>query len=387
MLKQFLSTNTPSPALEPTDKLPSNATSTQLAEILSKNKVTKIKETALNSLTANGLPFDDRILQDILSQLFITQQTKFKKDATHPYSVILDNHGTPYALFHEKLGKGESGKVKLAQNLLTKEFVAVKIILQNKINTALSIANECQLLEKRKQFLGKQQRPKKKHYVFMKLLPGISISNLIDCLKESNIHLSQTQQKHLLTALLKTLLSLMEDNIHHDDIHSGNILIDPRNWEANIIDYGEAQDITTMGEHDFCFRNDLSEILYICKELNISAPDLKKLTRDLKHTSKDIITAVKKTLNTLKTMDLPGEALSRPLEAKPEQDENSNVNLNNALLNSNQNSNNPMPLYKVFNQKTLSNNNGLNVISSNKHTLPENTNNAPSNNPKRPKYS
>ncbi len=345
MLEQFLSANEPSrlnlalkllsrssehvphlakeaestwPKGEPTPNSANKVQSTQLDGMLSRHKVTKIKDSAQKSLKTNGLPLEDATLQEMLWQLFITQQPKFKKDATHPYSMILDDNGTPYALFHGILGKGVYGKVKLAQNLLTKEFIAVKVIVENISEPASAIESESKILEKRKLLLGKQLRGKK-HYLFMKLLPGIRVGDFGCYLAESHITLSPRQQKLYLIALLKSQLSLMADNIYHSDLHSGNILIDPLNWEANIVDFGMAQDISISTSKNSFFHSNLHRVLTIYKCAKITVPALLELTHKLTYKETDAVGAVKKAIAKLEAMDLLEEVLPPSADPAPEQ--------------------------------------------------------------------
>lgn len=94
-----------------------SAATSQWAPLLQEHHVTKLKQEAQALLKANGLPFDEQALKEILWEVFQTTSSKLKRNALRPLSVIHDEKGTPYALFRGVLGRGAFGKVKLALNL------------------------------------------------------------------------------------------------------------------------------------------------------------------------------------------------------------------------------------------------------------------------------
>lgn len=74
----------------------------------------------------NGLLLSDKQIQVAKSNRL--GQPKVKKNAKQPYSVVFDENDTPYAIYSHALGEGGFGKVKVAQNLNTGEWVAIKVV-------------------------------------------------------------------------------------------------------------------------------------------------------------------------------------------------------------------------------------------------------------------
>ncbi len=263
-------------------------------KMLDEHRVAKLKAEAQKSLNKEGLPFDEKTLKEIMWEIFTTNTQKVKRDATRPFSVISDKKGTPYAIFRGILGKGAFGKVKLVQNLQTKEFAVVKVCTQN-------CEKEGSFLKKRNLLRGKQERDNKKggkkYYLFIDLLPGITVYDFYNLLSLSKEELTDKQQAQLLVALLKAAVKLMKADIRHTDLHAGNVLIDPLTWRANIVDFGLVQDLSGEQNKDVFYSGNLQSVLCFPILKNyITNPKLKALVESLKDANTHVIARTKETI-------------------------------------------------------------------------------------------
>lgn len=191
--------------------------------------------------------YDTEQLDDFKKKFESSNFHKIKHDESkNPFSIVKDAEGNIYALSRKILGKGRAGKVKLAQDLKTRELVAVKISHDGFLGT------DVQGLKELKRFRGEQTRCSEhrfKHYVFMKYFDGITVSQFEYYIRAHELELSLDQLIHFRESLFKALDVLTERNISHGDLHSSNILIDPRTWKAEIIDLGLVSSMSSSTEH------------------------------------------------------------------------------------------------------------------------------------------
>ena len=191
-----------------------------------------------------------------------------------PFSVLKTKKGALFAMYRgkeEALGEGKFGKVKLAQNIETGEWVSLKI---QKVLTYSETEKEQQIQRIESeydfqrdvgQFKGSQVRdlnaerfePFTKAYSVMKLIPAQELHKREDEIDTKLKDLFDVRYKDtpeqwkkdmvdfmsFLTSVshttVKDLSGLHEKNIIHRDLHTGNILVTNKG-EATIIDFGLA---------------------------------------------------------------------------------------------------------------------------------------------------
>ena len=189
---------------------------------------------------------------------------------------IKDDEGNEYAIYPESLRKEKKDddfptSIYLASNTQTKEIGLVKIHHHNK-----NYEHEVQFMQARHYYFGKRQRTvvcrngevKHEGYIFMELLPGITLAELIEILNSTNQQLSDSEQAKLLRALLLEWKAMVGCKIiRHNDIHERNIIIDilshDREWRAYIIDYDCATDIAAYDTEKKYLHDELRNIMDI----------------------------------------------------------------------------------------------------------------------------
>lgn len=193
------------------------------------------------SNTSGSILNDDAI--ELASTYFSEHSTvKLKKEMITPYSVIKDDNGDLYALFNpmnsnkefNRLGKGEHGEIRYAQNIKTKEWCAVKI--SSEIG---SLLKEIPFLKSLNRYRGFQSRDNK-HYLFMDYIPGINLTLLYDFVFHNEALSDRHEAKLFLNILCALKEQLIKNKIVHQDLHRSNFMITPHTWELTIIDYGSA---------------------------------------------------------------------------------------------------------------------------------------------------
>jgi serine/threonine protein kinase len=187
------------------------------------------------------------------------------------FSVLRSEDGQMFALYTGKekaLGKGVFGSVKLAQNLETGEWVAIKLqkleANQDTQKRQEEIRRENEFLERRRLFINSQVRTaegfanKETHYSIMPIIEGracdkiqAKIEDTFYGLIDADFSVKQTQQEMLaLSSFLVTLgLNIAEqlseihaDDIIHRDLRLANILATPEG-QVTITDFGTALEL------------------------------------------------------------------------------------------------------------------------------------------------
>ncbi|MCS5709919.1 protein kinase domain-containing protein [Candidatus Berkiella aquae] len=212
--------------------------------ILAKNSTYKIIEQAKNDFLKDGTWLGEPALKWVCQKIK-ESPLKIYTFVRLRHIILADQDGTPYAIYHDgKIGKGAVGCIKLAQNLITKELCVVKTMLDDE-EKAL---DESEILKKLNLFNGIRFRTTKdgshKSYLFMKLLPGITLHQFKKhCKNDLNV-LSPQYQAQILHSLLEAIQFLIKNQINHADVSSRNILIDPLTLQAHFIDFGDACTLT-----------------------------------------------------------------------------------------------------------------------------------------------
>lgn len=187
------------------------------------------------------------------------------------FSVLCSQDGQMFALYMGKekaLGKGMFGSVKLAQNIETGEWVAIKLqkleVNQNsqeREKRQAEIKRENEFLDRRRLFITSQTRPgegfsnKETHYSIMPIIEGrgcdkiqAKMEDKFYDLIDQDFSVKETQQEMLaLSSFLVTiglnmaqqLSEIHADNIIHRDLRLANILATPEG-QVTITDFGTA---------------------------------------------------------------------------------------------------------------------------------------------------
>jgi hypothetical protein len=159
-----------------------------------------------------------------------------KKSQNLPFSILYINQGNetkPVALYPGKdgqiLGEGGFGRVKLGQNILTGEWVAVKI--QSQFMQSLS-QNENQILSDFKRFKGEARR-ESKYYSAQTLIYG---SNLYEYLQQNPD--TPFEKRLLIAEKAAHLVDVFHDNYLHRDLKPENFIWDDEENELYLCDFG-----------------------------------------------------------------------------------------------------------------------------------------------------
>eukprot|EP00762_Andalucia_godoyi_P007432 ANDGO_07871.mRNA.1 Mitogen-activated protein kinase kinase kinase NPK1 len=159
------------------------------------------------------------------------------------------------------IGQGSFGRVFLALNQQSGEFVAIKEITFSgslpKIKAQLvSIQREISLLQKYRhpnvvRYLG-SERIKSTLHIFLEYVPGGSIAQVI----EQFGRLDETLVKMYTKQLVEGLQYLHQNRIVHRDIKAANVLLDCTSGTVKLADFGASTQISgmaTMSKENFSF--------------------------------------------------------------------------------------------------------------------------------------
>lgn len=248
--------------------------------ILVKNSTYKIIEQAKRDFLKNGTWFSEQALKKVCQKIKESPH-KIYTSIRLKHIILAGEDGTPYAIYHDgKIGKGSVGCIKLAQNLITKELCVVKTMLDDE-EKALDESN---ILKKLNLFNGLRFRTKRddthKSYLFMTLLPGITLHQFKRHCKNDLPALSCQYQAQILRALLEAIQFLIQNHINHADVSSRNILIDPLTLQAHFIDFGDACITPADGSKNHHLHYDIHKLMERLKSI-IVTPELDKIMRSL----------------------------------------------------------------------------------------------------------
>lgn len=178
-----------------------------------------------------------------------------------------DDNGTQYAVYGEKLAKGGSGKVNIAQNLTTKVFC----ILKRSTDGDEKALDEVAILKQLDLFEGIGFKTRKDEtrvsYIFMKQLPGITLHDFKKLCKKHKQTLSLPEQAKLLLSTLQAIQQLIKQHINHGDVHDKNILFDPLTWQSHFIDFGDSSIISSNGSQNHHQHYDIKKLLQALNDL------------------------------------------------------------------------------------------------------------------------
>lgn len=223
----------------------------------------------LEKIDAEDLHEGRLLPQDEIAQRFqqhqSTLQSKIKKTSDIRFSTILANtpqgKQTLFALYKGKnvtsLGKGNFGGVKLAQNLATGEWCAVKIT-REKINATddykplrmKTPEQELQGIKVAEMLKGNAYRVDQHNhifYLFMNYLPGDPLNKI------AQKNMNYRKLVEIAIGALHSLKVFHEKGYLHRDLKSPNIIHNsdsslPITARTNLIDYGSAMPVDSNGE-------------------------------------------------------------------------------------------------------------------------------------------
>ncbi len=227
----------------------------------------------------NGMLLNPKQIKQATDWLAKNNQKKMKKGTyvddhgrkfVMPFSVMLSQEGQLYGLYRgrkhgSELGKGAFGSVKLTQNLVTGDWAALKT-QKIDINTNMTafkkaeIRKEQDMQQDMQQIIGRQSLSTKNPFQekSMTIMPLFSAAefakqesnfnqriNNIDANRNPEIHRQEALDTMLFSTnaaktTLQQLHTLHNKGIIHRDLHTGNILVDPKG-NATIIDFGCGQ--------------------------------------------------------------------------------------------------------------------------------------------------
>lgn len=227
------------------------------------------------------------------------QKVKISKAETQKFSLIKAQNGTVFALYPGKtmlFGKGNNGRLKLAKNVNSGALCLVKInqldnSLCDSLNVTLPILadNECDFLEKRALLHSWQHRLNSKNiskdYKFIKILPGITLGRLVEITLEKKVTLTSVQQATLIRNILQAIKQMHQSGIWHQDLHKDNILVNPIDWQVNILDFGYSS-FWRSEEKKSALANDIFVLFkyineYIAKKWLITEPKICKMIESM----------------------------------------------------------------------------------------------------------
>lgn len=219
--------------------------------------ISKLLDRRVTKLVASAESVLEKFSEEnklaVIDALRSSSDIKFKRNDNQPFSVIKDINDQYFALLSPKgvkkddniLGKGLSGRVKLAHNLLTHEWCAVKI-------SGESGAHEASFLKDMQLYQGEQKNiDTGRFYLFMNYVPGIQMSSFVEELKSDKEMLSKKQQAIMLLEILQQIKKMIEMEIIHSDLQGINVMINPVDLKVTFIDYG------------FSFRSNMETVAYI----------------------------------------------------------------------------------------------------------------------------
>lgn len=206
-------------------------------------KPAKVEE---KDIKENGKLYSEEEIEEIKKRFSSSQNKLSRKEGNLQYSVLKTSEGGLFALYSGKeekiLGKGAFGKVKLAQNLETGEWVALKSQKkgenpEEEWNEA--IKEEEAALESVDQLKGSARRDIQsdvKGYTALHLAYGKDLSHF---LKEAP---DESKRLKISFAVLNAIVEQVDQqHMVHRDIKLENLIYDEQTEHCTVVDYGLAK--------------------------------------------------------------------------------------------------------------------------------------------------
>lgn len=231
---------------------PSNMPAVVAHKIFGKNGVANVDRCSGNMLPYNSLRTIPNIGKVRFELGYDYQKTKKGFVSQVPFSLVAatKNDGTedkeifvhvPSKKHQETypglLGKGWFADTEIAQNLRSREWVAVKCYKHKgdrKISDDL-LEKEIEVLQILNMFRGYSEYDGKKN-VYMQLIDGHELKEI----KKDQMPGKLSSQIQCSISAIRSLEKLHKSNWIHGDIHRGNIMINPKNKTMTLIDFNKA---------------------------------------------------------------------------------------------------------------------------------------------------
>jgi serine/threonine protein kinase len=206
---------------------------------------------ALSDIQPNGKLLTDEQIAT-LKTMELKEGRHSKHDINLPYSIIKQDNDY-FAIYKGKkhgksLGEGAFGKVKLAQNLNSGEWIALKIepaILEY----IPVIETEIKMLAKLKRlkataFIRKKPGKIEKYNILMEYAPGTNLYDFLMSRRDAANPLDPVLLIDIVIMTLKAIHEMHMQDILHRDIKLENIMYDPATNIVKSIDVGSARTAT-----------------------------------------------------------------------------------------------------------------------------------------------
>ncbi len=206
----------------------------------------------LDDLKSNGkLLADDEIarIRQATAQPAGNETARVSKKALQSEYSVIRNGDEMYAIYkggEQGLGAGKMGSVKLAQNLDTGKWVALKVQEVNQENLP-GLKSEYGRLQQAGQALGESPiigskskkndamtGPRETYQILMEYVPGVTLDSMIT----KGVQISPENRIQIGVNSLTAFSDLNQQGIVHGDIHGGNVLVDQKTMKATPIDFG-----------------------------------------------------------------------------------------------------------------------------------------------------
>jgi serine/threonine protein kinase len=171
---------------------------------------------------------------------------RIKNDPVRPYSVMSMGNQL-YAIYRgesskKHLGAGAFGRVKIAQNLETGEWVAMKFLVRltaedsNEAKIHKHLGSGLTGIYERKKLSGTTL--KTKHVFAMALAPGVSMETAFLDSNFQPLNISTIDRIRACKAVVEQYLELHRKGVLHIDIKLENLIYDEKPNKVTIIDFG-----------------------------------------------------------------------------------------------------------------------------------------------------
>jgi len=138
-----------------------------------------------------------------------------------------------YAIYKHRLGKGTDGTVQLAQDIDSKEPLAVKVQPYSKAEDVQDLQHEIRQLSAVNDFRGSfDDQNHKINYLFCKFAKGVSVEKLY----LSNSIYKANEILEIILSSFYALKNIHDHNAIHNDVHEGNLVYDPINKKSRWVD-------------------------------------------------------------------------------------------------------------------------------------------------------
>lgn len=200
----------------------------------------------IEDIKSNFKLFSDNEVE-LIKELKLNDGRHSKHDVGLKYT-LMNKDGEYYAIYKgfkykKQLGDGAQGRVKLAQNLRTADWYAIKIGASHKEALCLDKLDQLAKSQAHGEWLffskfrptwwevtGKQE-------AILSYLPGVSFIGL----KHLKCNMPNLLRMNICIAMIKEVIRINKMGICHDDLFEGNMMYNPSLQQVHLIDFGRAK--------------------------------------------------------------------------------------------------------------------------------------------------